>query len=396
MSLPRYKVTMLALSLGIASTFVGCSSNPAKKEVTDLGPKSSEQVYFDSAEKALNKGQYTEAAKNLQAIDTYFPTGSHAEQAQLDLIYVKFQQKDYPGVVTAAERFIRLNPEHPQLAYAYYARGVANMEQNYDGIIRYTSLKQSHRDVSYLKVAYQNFVDLIRRFPSSSYSVDAALRMKYINQELAEHEMEAARYNIERSAWVAAAQRGQWVIEHYPQTPQTPEALATVAYSYGKLGDNATAQQYTQILKLNYPQLVKANGNVNLAAARNEGSFVNKLTLGIFGRSDENAVQSNDANSTESQRSLTNRLSFGLLGKSGTDSEASAPTPTAPQAEQTTPKRSLTNRLSFGLLGKSGDEAETAPAAEQTTPKVETDTAKPKRSWTNRLSLGLLDKSEQN
>jgi hypothetical protein len=32
----------------------------------------------------------------------------------------------------------------------------------------------AHRDVSYLKVAYQNFVDLIRRFPSSQYSVDAA------------------------------------------------------------------------------------------------------------------------------------------------------------------------------------------------------------------------------
>ncbi|MEB3753365.1 outer membrane protein assembly factor BamD [Acinetobacter sp. MD2(2019)] len=354
MSLPRYKVTMLALSLGIASTFVGCSSNPSKKEVADLGPKSSEQVYFDSAATALNKGQYAEAAKNLQAIDTYFPTGAHAEQAQLDLIYVKFQQKDYPGVVAAADRFIRLNPDHPQVAYAYYARGVANMEQNYDGIIRYTSLKQSHRDVSYLKSAYQNFVDLIRRFPSSQYSVDAALRMKYINQELAEHEMEAARFNIERSAWVAAAQRSQWVIEHYPQTPQIPEALATIAYSYNKLGDNTTAQQYTNILKLNYPQLVKANGSVNLAAARNEGSFVNKLTLGIFGRSDENAVQSKDTSNT-SERSLTNRLSFGLLGKSETDAQA-------------TP----------------------APAEVQATPQPE----KPKRSWTNRLSFGLLDKPE--
>lgn len=360
MSLPRYKVTMLALSLGIACTFVGCSSNPSKKEVTDLGPRTSEQAYFDSAENALNKGQYTEAAKNLQAIDTYFPTGSHAQQAQLDLIYVKFQQKDYPGVVAAADRFIRLNPDHPQVAYAYYSRGVANMEQNYDGIIRYTSLKQSHRDVSYLKTAYQNFVDLIRRFPSSQYSVDAALRMKYINQELAEHEMEAARFNIERQAWVAAAQRSQWVIEHYPQTPQIPEALATVAYSYGKLGDTATAQQYTDTLKLNYPQLVKSNGSVNLAAARHEGSWVNKLTLGIFGRSDETAVKSKDAAQAEPKRSLTNRLSFGLLGKS--DSE----TAEAPQA---------------------------APVS-QPVPQAEIE--KPKRSWTNRLSFGLLDKPEQN
>ena len=151
MSLPRYKVTMLALSLGLAATFVGCSSNP-KKDVVDTGPKSSEQIYFDKAQKALDRGQYSDAALSLEAIDTYYPTGQYTQQAQLDLLYTKFQQKDYEGTIALADRFIRLNPNHPNADYAYYVRGVANMEQNYDGLIRYTSLQQSHRDVSYLKV----------------------------------------------------------------------------------------------------------------------------------------------------------------------------------------------------------------------------------------------------
>ncbi|WP_374253202.1 outer membrane protein assembly factor BamD [Acinetobacter brisouii] len=371
MSLPRYKVTMLVLCLGIAGTFVGCSSNPSKKEVVDLGPQNSEQAYFDSAEQALNKGQYNEAAKNLQAIDTYFPTGTHAQKAQLDLIYVKFQQKDYPGVVTAADRFIRLNPDHPNVAYAYYARGVANMEQNYDGLVRYTSLKQSHRDINYLKLAYQNFVDLIRRFPSSQYSVDAAQRMKYIGQELAEHEMTAARFNVERKAWVAAIERSQWVVEHYPNTPQIPEALATIAYSYNQLGDQQSAQQYTNILKLNYPNLVKANGSVNLAAARKEGSWWNKATLGIFGRSSENNVREQKAshdNATEEKRSWTNRLSFGMLDKPDTE------TTTTPTTATPSP----------------------VIASEPVATPVSNSNEKPKRSWTNRLSFGLLDKPESN
>ena len=177
MSLPRYKITMLVLSLGIASAMVGCSSNP-KKEVVDTGPQLSEQVYIQKAEKALDNGQYTDAAKYLEAIDTYYPTGDYAQQAQLELLYTKFQQKDYEGTISLAERFIRLNPQHPNVDYAYYVRGVANMEQNYDGLMRYTSLKQSHRDTSYLKLAYQNFVDFIRRYPSSTYAVDAAQRMK--------------------------------------------------------------------------------------------------------------------------------------------------------------------------------------------------------------------------
>lgn len=327
MSLPRYKVTMLALSLGLAATFVGCSSNP-KKDVVDTGPKSSEQIYFDKAQKALDRGQYSDAAQSLQDIDTYFPTGQYTQQAQLDLIYTKFQQKDYPTAISLADRFIRLNPSHPNVDYAYYVRGVANMEQNYDGLIRYTSLQQSHRDVSYLKLSYQNFVDFIRRFPSSQYAVDAAQRMQFIGQELAESEMNAARFNIKRNAWLAAVERAQWVVEHFPKTPQIPEALATMAYGYDKLGDKATSQQYIEVLKLNYPHLVKSNGEVDLRAARKDGNWLNKATLGILGREakvkSENSDQQIEENNPQS--SILNRLSFGLLGnRDASEQPESAP-----------------------------------------------------------------------
>lgn len=334
MSLPHYKITILALSLGVASAFVGCSSNPSKKDVVDKGPQSSEQVYFEKAQKSLERNQYTDAVKSLEALDTYYPTGQYTQQAQLELLYAKFKQKDYEGTIALAERFIRLNPQHPNVDYAYYVRGVANMEMNYDSLIRYTSLQQSHRDVSYIKVAYQNFVDLIRRFPSSQYSVDAAQRMKYIAQELAESEMNAARFNIQRKAWLAAAERAQWVIEHYPQTPQTPEALATLAYSYQKLGDTATSQQYVDILKLNYPNLVKSNGEVNLRAARKDSSWVNRATLGLLGRQSKNVDSKNiDANTETEKRSLTNRLSFGLLDKP----ETSVPVESAVPAHASNP-----------------------------------------------------------
>lgn len=330
MSLPHYKITILALSLGVASAFVGCSSNPSKKDVVDKGPQSSEQVYFEKAQKSLERNQYTDAVKSLEALDTYYPTGQYTQQAQLELLYAKFKQKDYEGTIALAERFIRLNPQHPNVDYAYYVRGVANMEMNYDSLIRYTSLQQSHRDVSYIKLAYQNFVELIRRFPSSQYSVDAAQRMKYIGQELAESEMNAARFNIQRKAWLAAAKRAQWVVEHYPQTPQTPEALATLAYSYQKLGDTATSQQYVDILKLNYPNLVKSNGEVNLRAARKDSSWVNRATLGLLGRQSKTVDSKNIEASTETEkRSLTNRLSFGLLDKPETSVpvESAVPAP---------------------------------------------------------------------
>lgn len=64
-----------------------------KKEVVDTGPQSSEQAYFDKAQKALDRGQYLDATKSLEAIDTYYPTGQYAQQAQLELLYSKFKQK---------------------------------------------------------------------------------------------------------------------------------------------------------------------------------------------------------------------------------------------------------------------------------------------------------------
>lgn len=384
MSLPRYKVTMLALSLGISATFVGCSTLSKKKEVVDTGPQSSEQAYYDKAQNALDRGQYGDAAKSLEALDTYFPTGQYSQKSQLDLLYSKFKQKDYEGTIALADRFIRLNPQHPNADYAYYVRGVANMEQNYDGLLRYTSLQQSHRDVSYLKLAYQNFVDLIRRYPSSPYSVDAAQRMKFIGQELSESEMNAARFNVKRKAYLAAIERSQWVVEHYPETPQIPEALATMAYGYNKLGDKATSQQYIDILKLNYPHMVKSNGEVNLRAARRDSNWLNKATLGILGR-EEKAQNVNAINATPEQPSpsLANRLSFGLLGnhdeskaenhvpanESLYDSQRTQKLSTATENSVEKPKRSLTNRLSFGLFGSDGKEKDnasdsTAPVAE--------------------------------
>ena len=61
---------------------------------------------------------------------------------------------------------------------------------------------------------------------------------------------------------------------------------------------------------------IKSNGEVNLRAARKEGSWVNRATLGLLGR-ESKTVQAKDHVATEvEQPSLTNRLSFGLLDKS--------------------------------------------------------------------------------
>ena len=329
MSLMRWNVLVLSAALGASSLMAGCSTLPGnpfskKKMVTDNGPQSSEQVYYQNAVKALDKRQFNEAAKQLEALDTYFPTGQYTQQAQLDLMYTRFEQSDFIGAISIADRFIRLNPQHPQVDYAYYVRGVANMEQNYDSLMRYTSLQQAHRDTGYLKVAYQNFADFIRRFPSSRYAVDAAQRMAFIRQEIAESEMNVARFDLKRKAWVGALQRGRWVLEYYPQTPQIPEAIATIAYAYQQLGDQQSAQQYIDLLKANYPQLLTSGNRIDLRAARHQGSLLNRLSLGILGRSSQQIeLKSNP------EQARTSTVATAPLPAS---TQAAQPTPDAPRS----------------------------------------------------------------
>ena len=142
--------------------------------------------------------------------------------------------------------------------------------------------------MGYSRLAFNNFQELIGRYPNSAYAPDAALRMRYIYNQFAEHEMDVARWYIKRKAYVASANRAKWVFQYYPQSQAIPEAIATLAYSYDRLGMKDTANQYRQLLQLNYPQLLDNNGNVRLENTRTGSNWLNKATLGILGQSSTN------------------------------------------------------------------------------------------------------------
>jgi len=292
MSLPRLtglRLPVIVLTLSGSLLMSACSMMPFGKDLDEkkeATPTKTEQAYYQSAQNSLGKARFDDATKSLEALETYYPAGDYTEQSQLDLMYARYRNSDFPGVITAANRFIKLYPSNPQVDYAYYLRGVANMESGTDSLIRYTNLNPAHRDTGYLRAAFDDFRDLIAKYPQSAYAPDAAQRMRFITNQFAEGEMNVARYNIERKAYLAAAERARWVFEYYQQTPQVPEAIATLVYSYQKLGMNDLATQYLNLLKENYPNLVHDN-SVNLAEARGEASWVNRMTLGLVGQRSE-------------------------------------------------------------------------------------------------------------
>lgn len=51
-----------------------------------------------------------------------------------------------------------------------------------------------------------------------------------------------------------------------------------------------TANQYKQLLRINYPALIDARGNVKLDNSRTGSNWLNKATLGVLGQSSKNAA----------------------------------------------------------------------------------------------------------
>ncbi len=347
MTLPRIAAPKLTVALSLCLLVAGCSSMPfsKKNKATDSGPTMSEAAYYQQALRNMERNQFDDSTQALEALDTYYPSGAFTEQAQLDLMYSHFRQGDMPGAVSIAERFIKRYPANAQLDYAYYVRGVATMEQAYDGLMRYTSLQQSHRDTTFLRAAYAAFQDFLKRFTGSRYSADVQQRMIYLQQQLAESEINIARYNTERKAYVAAAQRARWVLEYYPLSPQVPEALATLAYSYQQLNRPELAEPYLKLIQLNYPQLLK-DGRVNLHAAQAQRSLVNRLTLGLAGeRTRLQPLPPADTSQTQPQTIQNN-----LAGTVQTRPASAGP---APSALSLPPE--LSSSLMFSLPDNGGD-----------------------------------------
>ncbi|MCM2973713.1 outer membrane protein assembly factor BamD [Larsenimonas suaedae] len=245
-------LSVLALTLGLLA---GCAGDGNKQ--TQDAP---EQQLYQQAQKALDDGRYSAAVNYLEALDSRYPFGDYAEQAQLELIYGYYQVENWDQTRAAASRFIRLHPDNAQVDYAYYLRGLAAWEAGRFSLEGLDLIDISKRDLGATRDAYVDFGELVRRFPDSPYAPDARQRIIYLRNVLARNELQAADFYLRKEAYTAAVKRGQWVIDHYPQTPATRDALAVMVEGYLGLGMKDRAREVLTELIKNDPKNDRLRG----------------------------------------------------------------------------------------------------------------------------------------
>jgi outer membrane protein assembly factor BamD len=244
--LKLFVVLVIGLSLG------ACSMFGHKRDSIDTLPL--EQLYTKAHNDLMNS-DYAAATKAYQRLIARFPSGDYNEQAQLDLAYSQYKDNQPDDAYSTINRFIKTYPTHKHVDYAYYLRGLINFDRTSGMIERYVSRSESQarRDQAFNLQAFDDFSELARRFPDSAYTADARQRMIYLRNVLAQYEINVAKFYLRNKAFVASADRAQYVIEHYQQAPQTGDALAILARSYQALDQTKQADDTRKVLALNYP-----------------------------------------------------------------------------------------------------------------------------------------------
>jgi outer membrane protein assembly factor BamD len=250
-SLAVIAVLLLGWTLGACSMF--------KDDYDETKGWSAAKLYSEAKSNLINRN-YAEAIKLYTKLEARYPYGRFAQQAQIELAYANYKDNEPALAISAANRFIKMHPNHPNVDYVYYLKGLANFNEDL-GILGFIGNQDmTERDPKAAVDAFDAFKDLVNRYPDSKYTPDAVARMKYLVNALASHEVHVARYYLKRGAHVAAVNRAQFALATYPQAPANEEGLVILVKAYDALGMKDLRDDAERVMVKNFPDSLYLKG----------------------------------------------------------------------------------------------------------------------------------------
>ena len=228
----------------------GCSLLP--EQIDETKDWSANQLYAEAKQQLAEKN-YEKAIEYFEILEARYPFGRYAQQAQLEIAYAYYKYEEPDLAIAAADRFIKIYPRHANVDYAWYIKGLTNYSRGKTFVDKVLPQDPSERDTYSMRAAYDDFNQLVKSYPASIYAKDAAQRMIYLRNNMAEYETHVANYYMRRKAYVAAANRGKYVTENYQRTPSVPAALVIMVRAYRELGVADLEADTMRVLRMNYP-----------------------------------------------------------------------------------------------------------------------------------------------
>ncbi|QIQ21843.1 outer membrane protein assembly factor BamD [Zophobihabitans entericus] len=237
--------TRLLLTSLFALTVVGCTtSKPDLKDVPEID-------LYSQAEEQLQGGLMKSAVTVLEEMDKSYPFGPYSQQVQLNLIYSYYKAADLALAIASIDRFLKLNPTHPNIDWVIYLRGLSNMALDDNQIQGWFNVDRSDRDPDFAETAFKDFTYLVSSYPYSPYSYDAQQRLTYLKNRLARYQLKIAQYYTDRQAYVAVINRVNYMLEQFSDTEATREGLVLMKNAYDQLGLVNESQKVQQLIVAN-------------------------------------------------------------------------------------------------------------------------------------------------
>ncbi len=265
---------LIALML-TAGLLAGCGSFWGKKSemVENNDPP---DVIYGNAEKLVDKGKFSDAAKQYEQVDINHPYSQEARRAIVMAAYAYYRAGKFDDAVSAADRYLTLHPGTQE----------SDMAQNIIAMSYYDQILDPKRDQSYARRSLTAYETLLQRYPNSRYAGEATNRVRILRDLLAASEMSVARYYLRRNEYLAAINRFRVVVTDYQTTEQVEEALMRLTEAYMALGIVNEAQTAAAVLGHNFPDskwyahAYSLLGKRGIQPQEHEGSWITKTFKG--------------------------------------------------------------------------------------------------------------------
>ncbi len=246
------KVSLLVLPL-LALSLSGCFFG--KNERESITKNWTPKTFFENSMEELGSGSPDDGIKLLEQLQAAYPGSKYAIQAKLEIAYALFKDEQYAQAIEALNNYIKLYPNHSSTPYAYYLRGVISEDESHSVLDQYLT-DNAQRDIKSVRNAFQYYLKLINKFPTSEYAEEAKTRLVVLRNILARHELFVAIFYTKKMAYIAAINRSKYVISTFPNTPSVPASLHLMAHNYDAIGAKILAKDTRRVLEKSYKDYV--------------------------------------------------------------------------------------------------------------------------------------------
>ncbi|PPI88480.1 outer membrane protein assembly factor BamD [Candidatus Pantoea edessiphila] len=240
------RIKYLFVTFTLILMIMGCSkfNNISSIPYTDL------QKMYSIAQQKMQNGNFVSAIQYLKDISNIDSFGSYSKQAQLDMIYSYYKNKDFISAQILINHFMQIYPESSSMDYLLYIKGLIEMILDNPLKLK-VQLDYSSHSMVHAYNAFNDFAKLLHNYPGSDYSVDAYNRLVYLKNRLAKHELSIALFYSKRKAYVAVINRVKKMIKLYPDTQATLDGLVLMQNAYRELKIHNEADKIDKIIAAN-------------------------------------------------------------------------------------------------------------------------------------------------